>query len=62
MVTSRTPVLEDVVPAGKDGMGFALEVRQVQLLRISGKQAVDFMACRLNDLNERFNQAHSRTN
>ena len=62
MAASRTPVLEHVVPADKDGMGFALEVRQGQLLRISGKQTVDFVAFRLNDLNERFDQARSRTN
>jgi uncharacterized protein YcgI (DUF1989 family) len=32
------------------------------LLRISGKQTVDFVAFSLNDLNEQFDHARSRTN
>ena len=40
-------------------MGFALEVRQGQLLSIPGKQILNVVAF---SINERFDQAHSRTN
>ncbi len=40
----------------------AVEVKQGQRLRIAGKSIVDFVAFNLLDLNERFDQARTKTN
>jgi len=42
--------------------GAAVEVKQGQRLRIAGKSIVDFVAFNLLDLNERFDQARTKTN
>jgi uncharacterized protein len=42
--------------------GAALEVKKGQRLRIAGKSIVDFVAFNLHDLNERFDQARTKTN
>ncbi len=42
--------------------GAAVEVKQGQRLRIAGKSIVDFVAFNLHDLNERFDQARTKTN
>ena len=42
--------------------GAAMEVKKGQRLRIAGKSIVDFVAFNLHDLNERFDQARTKTN
>ena len=42
--------------------GAGVEVKQGQRLRIAGKSIVDFVAFNLHDLNERFDQARTKTN
>ena len=42
--------------------GAAFEVRRGQRLRVAGKSIVDFVAFNLYDLNERFDQARTKTN
>ena len=42
--------------------GAAVEVKKGQRLRIAGKSIVDFVAFNLHDLNERFDQARTKTN
>ncbi|HEY7166112.1 MAG TPA: urea carboxylase-associated family protein [Candidatus Binatia bacterium] len=42
--------------------GAAFEVKKGQRLRIAGKSIVDFVAFNLHDLNERFDQARTKTN
>jgi uncharacterized protein YcgI (DUF1989 family) len=42
--------------------GVAVEVEKGQRLRIAGKSIVDFVAFNLHDLNERFDQARTKTN
>lgn len=42
--------------------GAAFEVRKAQKLRIAGKSIVDFVAFNQHDLNERFDQARTKTN
>jgi uncharacterized protein YcgI (DUF1989 family) len=42
--------------------GAAFETKKGQRLRIAGKSIVDFVAFNLNDLNERFDQARTKTN
>jgi uncharacterized protein YcgI (DUF1989 family) len=53
-------VLESRVVAKNSGAAF--EVRKGQRLRITGKSIVDFVAFNLHDLNERFDQARTKTN
>jgi uncharacterized protein len=53
-------VLESRVVAKNSGAAF--EVRTGQRLRIAGKSVVDFVAFNLHDLNERFDQARTKTN
>ncbi|HEY6365625.1 MAG TPA: urea carboxylase-associated family protein [Candidatus Binatia bacterium] len=53
-------VLEIRVVAKNSGAAF--EVRKGQRLRIAGKSIVDFVAFNLHDLNERFDQARTKTN
>jgi uncharacterized protein YcgI (DUF1989 family) len=53
-------VLESRVVAKNSGVAF--EVRKGQRLRIAGKSIVDFVAFNLHDLNERFDQARTKTN
>ena len=53
-------VLEGRVVAKNSGAAF--EVRKGQRLRIAGKSIVDFVAFNLHDLNERFDQARTKTN
>jgi hypothetical protein len=53
-------VLESRVVAKNSGAAF--EVRKGQRLRIAGKSIVDFVAFNLHDLNERFDQARTKTN
>jgi uncharacterized protein YcgI (DUF1989 family) len=42
--------------------GAAFEVRKGQRLRIAGRSIVDFVAFNLHELNERFDQARTKTN
>src|ERR671919_746712 len=42
--------------------GAAFEVKKGQRLRVAGKSIVDFVAFNLQDLNERFDQARTKTN
>ena len=42
--------------------GAAVEVKTGQRLRITGKSIVDFVAFNLHDLQERFDQARTKTN
>src|SRR5919197_909907 len=49
----------EVVPKNS---GAAFEIKQSQRLRITGKSIVDFVAFNLDDLNERFDQARTKTN
>ena len=49
----------EVVPKNS---GAAFEMRGGQRLRIAGKSIVDFVAFNLHDLNERFDQARTKTN
>lgn len=42
--------------------GAAFEVKKGQRLRIAGRSIVDFVAFNLGDLNERFDQARTKTN
>src|SRR5439155_14638258 len=49
----------EVVPKNS---GAAVEMRRGQRLRIVGKTIVDFVAFNLHDLNERFDQARTKTN
>ncbi len=42
--------------------GAAFEIKKGQRLRIAGKSIVDFVAFNLHDLNERFDQARTKTN
>ena len=49
----------EVVPKNS---GAAFEVKQGQRVRIAGKSIVDFVAFNLHDLNERFDQARTKTN
>jgi uncharacterized protein YcgI (DUF1989 family) len=53
-------VLENKVVAKNSGAAF--EVKKGQRLRIAGKSIVDFVAFNLHDLNERFDQARTKTN
>jgi len=53
-------VLESRVVAKNSGAAF--EVRKGQRLRITGTSIVDFVAFNLHDLNERFDQARTKTN
>jgi uncharacterized protein len=53
-------VLESRVVAKNSGAAF--EVKKGQRLRIAGKTIVDFVAFNLHDLNERFDQARTKTN
>ena len=53
-------VLESRVVAKNSGAAF--ELRKGQRLRIVGKSIVDFVAFNLHDLNERFDQARTKTN
>jgi uncharacterized protein YcgI (DUF1989 family) len=53
-------VLENRVVAKNSGAAF--EVRKGQRLRIAGKSIVDFAAFNLHDLQERFDQARTKTN
>jgi uncharacterized protein len=53
-------VLESRVVAKNSGAAF--EVKKGQRLRIAGKSIVDFVAFNLHDLNERFDQARTKTN
>src|SRR5918992_6098075 len=53
-------LLESRVVAKNSGAAF--EVKKGQLLRIAGKSIVDFVAFNLHDLNERFDQARTKTN
>jgi uncharacterized protein YcgI (DUF1989 family) len=53
-------VLESRVVAKNSGAAF--EVIKGQRLRIAGKSIVDFVAFNLHDLNERFDQARTKTN
>jgi uncharacterized protein YcgI (DUF1989 family) len=46
----------------KKNSGVAFEVQKGQRLRIAGKSIVDFIAFNLGDLNERFDQARTKTN
>ena len=54
------PVVESKVVAKNSGAAF--EVKKGQRLRIAGKSIVDFVAFNLQDLNERFDQARTKTN
>ena len=49
----------EVVPKNS---GAAFEVRKGQRLRVAGRSIVDFVAFNLHDLNERFDQARTKTN
>ena len=49
----------EVVPKNS---GAAFEVKKGQRLRIAGRSIVDFVAFNLDDLNERFDQARTKTN
>src|SRR5207237_8224785 len=49
----------EVVPKNS---GAAFEMRRGQRLRIAGKSIVDCVAFNLHDLNERFDQARTKTN
>jgi len=49
----------EVVPKNS---GAAFEVKRGQRLRVAGRSIVDFVAFNLHDLNERFDQARTRTN
>ena len=49
----------EVVPKNS---GAAFEVRKRQRLRVAGRSIVDFVAFNLHDLNERFDQARTKTN
>jgi len=49
----------EVVPKNS---GAAFEMTRGQRLRIAGKSIVDFVAFNLHDLNERFDQARTKTN
>src|SRR5438128_12697274 len=49
----------EVVPKNS---GAAFEMRRGQRLRVAGKSIVDFVAFNLRDLNERFDQARTKTN
>ena len=42
--------------------GAAFEVKRGQRLRVAGRSIVDFVAFNLHDLNERFDQARTKTN
>jgi uncharacterized protein len=53
-------VLESRVVAKNSGAAF--EVKKGQRLRVAGKSIVDFVAFNLHDLNERFDQARTKTN
>src|ERR671918_2928936 len=53
-------VLESRVVAKNSGAAF--EIKKGQRLRIAGKSIVDFVAFNLHDLNERFDQARTKTN
>jgi uncharacterized protein len=53
-------VLENRVVAKNSGVAF--EIRKGQRLRIAGKSIVDFVAFNLHNLNERFDQARTKTN
>ncbi|MET0503178.1 MAG: urea carboxylase-associated family protein [Candidatus Binatia bacterium] len=53
-------VLESRVVAKNSGSAFL--VNKGQRLRIAGKSIVDFVAFNLDDLNERFDQARTKTN
>jgi uncharacterized protein len=53
-------VLKSEVVAKNSGAAF--ELRKGQRLRIAGRSIVDFVAFNLHDLNERFDQARTKTN
>ena len=53
-------ILKSEVVAKNSGAAF--EVKKGQRLRIAGKSIVDFVAFNLHDLNERFDQARTKTN
>ena len=53
---------DQVIEPDKDGRGLALELRKGQLIRIAGRQTVDFVAFNLDNLSERFDQARTRVN
>ena len=54
-----TVIKIEVVPKNS---GVAFEVRKGQRLRVAGRSIVDFVAFNLHDLNERFDQARTKTN
>jgi uncharacterized protein YcgI (DUF1989 family) len=56
----KMAVLESRVVAKNSGSAFL--VNKGQRLRIAGKSIVDFVAFNLDDLNERFDQARTKTN
>jgi len=53
-------VLEDKVVPKNSGVAFI--VKKGQRLRVAGRSIVDFVAFNLHDLNERFDQARTKTN
>ena len=57
MTSSRSLVSEHVIPADKDGRAGAYELRARQIIRIGGVQTVDFVAFKLHDLVEQFDQS-----
>src|SRR5215471_21760722 len=52
-------IKSEVVPKNS---GAAFEVQKGERLRVAGRSIVDFVAFNLHDLNERFDQARTKTN
>ena len=59
MVTSRKSVFEEEIPYLT---GRAWELKKGQHIRIMARHTVDFVVFSLNNLNERFDQARTKTN
>ena len=62
MPPSLTLIATHTIPADPNGHAGAYTLRKGQYLRIAGRQTVDFVAFNLHNLNERFDQARTRTN
>ncbi len=62
MGSPRKLVLAHVIPADKDGSGAAFELRKGQYIRVIGKAIVDFVAYNRNNLQEKLDQARTKTN
>lgn len=62
MVKERKILVDHVIPASPDGAGAAFELKKGQFIRVIARSTVDFVIFNLHNLQERFDQARTKTN